>query len=218
VLAPALALTRSWGASAALAVVGLVACVRPFKLAGALLAAGALTLTMIWTFASSALPSSFADNPRWSYWNASLDDYVAHPLLGSGAGTYWLYWTAHPRPVLDALDAHSLYVEALAELGLVGLALIVVFLGSAAHAAYRYAAGAIWAGALVVAVYAVHAAVDWDWELPVVTLSAVLAAGAVLVQSRRDPRTVVASPSVRYVLLVAALGLAAVSLVRLQLF
>ena len=67
---------------------------------------------------------------RTTYWRVALDDFRDHPVLGSGAGTYDLRWT-HDRPFgAGARDAHSLYVETLAELGPLGLALLVGALGA----------------------------------------------------------------------------------------
>jgi hypothetical protein len=71
-------------------------------------------------------------------------------------------------------------VETLAELGIVGFAFLLVFLGGVAAASARAsriaparAAGP--AGALVV--WATHSAVDWDWEMPALTLVAIVLAG-----------------------------------------
>ena len=73
-------------------------------------------------------------------------------------------------------DAHSLPVETLAELGLVGFTILAAFIGSAlwiaidrlrrARGGERAAIGGL-LGALTV--YLVGAAVDWMWELTVVT-------------------------------------------------
>jgi O-antigen ligase len=79
-------------------------------------------------------------------------------------------------------DAHSLYLETAAELGLVGLALLLALAGSVAVAARRAAPAA--AGPVaVLAAYGLHAGVDWDWELPALTLVALVLAGLVLARS-----------------------------------
>ena len=71
--------------------------------------------------------------------------FTPEPLHGVGAGGWavaWLRW----RPFDEgAQDAHSLALQTLAELGLVGVALLAAFLagvGIAARAAYRVAPGA----------------------------------------------------------------------------
>ena len=58
-------------------------------------------------------------------WRSALADIGDHPLLGSGAGTFEQYWNEHRPRNYVAKDAHSLYLERLAEQGPVGLALIL---------------------------------------------------------------------------------------------
>ena len=60
-------------------------------------------------------------------------------MNGTGAGTYELWWDAHrPHPTV-VVQAHSLPLETAAELGIVGLALLVTGLGGAAAALGRLA-------------------------------------------------------------------------------
>jgi hypothetical protein len=78
------------------------------------------------------------------------------------------------RPVADtAVDGHSLYLEVMGELGIVGLALLVIGLvvllgGFAARARGpgRGPAAALLACGIA---WALHAGIDWDWEMPAVT-------------------------------------------------
>jgi O-antigen ligase len=124
---------------------------------------------------------TLSSNLRDAYWRAAWEDARAHPLLGSGAGTFGDYWRAHPRLDTSVLDAHNLYLETLAELGPVGLALVLALAGLPLAAAVRArrhpvvpAAAAAWVA------YLVHAALDWDWEMPAVTLVALAAAAVPL--------------------------------------
>ena len=74
-----------------------------------------------------------------------------------------------------AADAHSLYVETAAELGLVGLAALALFLGAIAACAARALRHdpALAAGpAAALAAFGFHAGLDWDWEMPALTLVA----------------------------------------------
>jgi len=68
-------------------------------------------------------------------------------------------------------------------LGIVGLALLAAFLagvGVAARAAYRIAPGAA-AGAIAGCVtWLAHSPLDWDWEMPAVTLIALVLSGSLL--------------------------------------
>jgi O-antigen ligase len=130
---------------------------------------------------------SVSGNGRADYWRVALDAYRDDPVLGSGAGTYELHWMRERPTAFNARDAHSLYLETLSELGPVGLALILVALGApllAVGAARRTPLGSAAAGGYVA--YLAHAALDWDWELPAVTLAALACAVALLV-ARRSP-------------------------------
>ena len=60
---------------------------------------------------------------RSQYWQAALNAFASKPVTGIGAGNFALYWNAHPEVALPLLNAHSLYLETLAELGILGLAL-----------------------------------------------------------------------------------------------
>ena len=124
---------------------------------------------------------SFSGSYRVELWTEAWKQFQDHPLLGDGAGTYEQYWNLE-RPVPHKVrDAHNLYLETLGELGPLGLALLLIALIAplaAAVAARRHplAAGAF--GAYVA--YLVHAGVDWDWELPALTISAFACAAALL--------------------------------------
>ena len=129
---------------------------------------------------------SVSGNGRADYWRVAVDAYRDHPLLGSGAGTYELHW-ARERPTgFEARDAHSLYLETLAELGPIGLGLLLAALAVPLVALARVRGrplAAAAAGGYVA--YLVHAALDWDWELPALTLAALACAAAILAAGRR---------------------------------
>jgi O-antigen ligase len=123
---------------------------------------------------------------RYAYWRVAFKAFEHEPLHGVGAGG-WAVWWLRDRPFTEsASDAHSLPLQTLAELGLVGLALLAAFLAGVALAAARAvrssparAAGPV--AALVV--YIAHAPLDWDWQMPAVTLVAVVLAGMVIALS-----------------------------------
>jgi hypothetical protein len=116
---------------------------------------------------------------RYAYWKVAVRTFGDHPLRGAGSGGFQAEWLRE-RPFREPVrDAHSLYLETPAELGLAGLALIVALLAAVAVAARR--AAAAYAGPVAaLAAYALHAGVDWDWELPALTLVALVLAGLVL--------------------------------------
>ena len=131
-------------------------------------------------FASSDLASA-AGNGRFQYWEAALDAFASSPLTGIGAGGYEGWWGEHASLRLFVLDAHSLFLETLAELGPLGLLLIVGFLGLAVLAAVRARAEPARrserAAALAVLVIGtLIAAQDWMWEQPAVFGPVVIAA------------------------------------------
>jgi tetratricopeptide (TPR) repeat protein len=159
---------------------------------------------------------TFTGGYRAELWEEAWDDYRANPVLGSGPGTYVQYWNQH-RPIPHIVrDAHNLYLETLAELGPVGLALLLVALGAPLAAAVGARREPLAVGALgAYLAYLVHAGVDWDWELPGITVPA-LACGVVLLMLRPErsaptvpgPRLRVAGATVAVVLAgVAFVGL-----------
>jgi tetratricopeptide (TPR) repeat protein len=116
---------------------------------------------------------------------------------------------------LKVRDAHSLYLEALAELGPVGLGLLVAALGIPGIAAIRARRRRLVpAGFAAYVAYVAHAGVDWDWEMTVVTLTA-LFCGAALLVAARDERTKPISTRFRAGGLAAAFVLAAFAFVGL---
>ncbi|HLY49018.1 MAG TPA: O-antigen ligase family protein [Solirubrobacteraceae bacterium] len=132
--------------------------------------------------------SNLSSNGRYQLWKGAVDATRGHTLAGSGPGTFQLLWLPRaPRSVSYVQNAHSLYFETLAELGVVGLALLVAFLVAVVVAAIRavvqsrYAARTRAAGAAAALVtFAVSAASDWIWQVPVLPVAFLLIAGAVL--------------------------------------
>ena len=124
---------------------------------------------------------------RAAVWRVAADAAWAHPVAGIGAGAFEQEWLAHrPRPQ-NFRDVHNLYLETLAELGIVGFALMLVVIVPPLLAAlrardHRFAPAA--AGGLTC--YLAHAAFDWDWEMPAVTTAAFACAAAALALARPD--------------------------------
>jgi hypothetical protein len=153
---------------------------------------------------------------RIEHWRVAWKDFAEHPWLGSGAGTYERQWLLHRPGGSVARDAHSLYLETLAELGVVGLALLVLALGVPLVAAVKGRRHGLVPAALGAYVaYLVHAGLDWDWEMPAVTLAALFCACAVLAGSRRETKAIVLGTRARAGLLAATVGLAAFAFVGL---
>jgi hypothetical protein len=158
-----------------------------------------------------------ATEPRASYYHVAWHQYLSHPLLGSGAGTYGRFWLESGRVALwgGALDAHSLYLETLAELGPIGLCLVAAFLlYPLGRAVERRALPPVAPAAGAMTAFLVHAGLDWDWELPAVVVAG-LACGAVVAFAERDGEQdeVPAPSAARFAALAAALivGAAAIA-------
>ena len=117
-------------------------------------------------------------------WDASWD----RPVLGNGSGTFEYLWYER-RPIdLVVRDGHSLYTETFAELGVVGVALLLSALvlplvGALGARRGRLVASAI--GAFVA--WCAAASLDWHWEMVAVTMTAVLAGSATMLAAERRP-------------------------------
>lgn len=132
-------------------------------------------------------------NGRYDYWKVAVNATSGHLLGGSGAGTFQLIWTPRAPYFSSVQNAHSLYVETLAETGVVGLGLLVAFfavvLGAAVKLAIRshYEARVRVAGLTAALVaFCVAAASDWIWQVPALPAAALLLAAAVLVPGPRS--------------------------------
>ncbi len=125
---------------------------------------------------------------RYRYWKVAVDTFADHPLKGAGAGSFGTVWL-RARPIDERVhNAHSLWLETLAELGLVGLALLLALAGAiaaGARTALRRDAVLAAGPAAALAVWTVHAGLDWLWQVPAVTLPALALAGLLLAAASR---------------------------------
>lgn len=140
---------------------------------------------------------SFSSNGRWPLWSSALEQNATAPLRGEGSGSFEAWWARNRTRNGFVRDAHSLYLETLGELGIVGLALLVAFLAWVlVEGARRWARAAgpgrtrlatVLAGC---AAFCLGAGFDWLWELAVIPVAFLLLA-SVLVgageRSRREP-------------------------------
>lgn len=154
---------------------------------------------------------SLSGSGRVPQWRVAWREFEREPVFGSGAGTYEQAWNELRPYDAQVRDAHSLYLETLAELGPLGLALLIAALGAPAFAATRARRVGLVPGVFgAYTVFVLHAGADWDWELPAVTLTALILAAALTV-SARGVRAWPLSARTRVVVLAAALGVAAFS-------
>ena len=154
---------------------------------------------------------SASTNSRLDYWRVAAKQYAAHPILGSGAGTFELYWNRERPAPVGSRFAHNLYLQVLAELGPIALILLAVAF-AAPFAALRSARRLPVVPAVAGAYAAVlaHAALDWDWQLPVVTVIGLCAGAAILVGARASVPPQPLSQRLRIALLCLVAAIAAV--------
>jgi O-antigen ligase len=138
-------------------------------------------------------PSGLAEassRGRIQFWEVALEGFGEKPILGHGAGTYQFAWD-QLRPIdMPNTQAHSLYLQALDELGIVGgllalgTVLSMLWIG---FTAWRAAGGRereLFAVLLGVALaFAVGIAYDWFWQLALVGSVFFMATG-ILVAAR----------------------------------
>lgn len=156
-----------------------------------LLLAGALVLVAVDRAsppARGATAQRFADigSNRADYWRVAVDSFAGAPLQGVGTAGFRVEWLRERDVAEGAVDAHSLYLETAAELGLIGLALLAAFVGGVAVCARRlvFDDAALAAGpCAALAALALHAGIDWDWDLPALGLVGLLLVGAVIARA-----------------------------------
>ncbi len=131
-------------------------------------------------------------NSRPRYWRDGLRIGEHHLLLGAGAGTYGIVRSRYDGDIRRSDHAHSYPIETFADLGLLGVAVMLAVLGTwaaAARVTLRRRPGAPREGPAaderaglltllcVVVGFGLHSAIDKTWEVPIVALAALLAAG-----------------------------------------
>ena len=133
--------------------------------------------------AGSGRLGSVAGESRYELWKAALDQNSTKPLNGTGSGTFELWWARHGRTGESVRDTHSLYLQTLGELGIVGLALLVAFLVTVFAAGGRSMLRAsaakrsrLAAALAACAAFCLSAVVDWVWQIPVLAVALLLLA------------------------------------------
>jgi hypothetical protein len=131
--------------------------------------------------------ASSSGESRYQFWSSAWREFEDKPLTGTGSGTFDLWWTRDGDTPDVVNNAHSLYMETLGELGIVGAALLLGFLltvligGSlAAVRAGELRAPPLAAAVAGFAAFCFTAIFDWMWQVPVVPVAALLLAAAVV--------------------------------------
>ncbi len=146
-------------------------------------------------------PLALRGHERGKYWHVAVDEANAHPVLGTGAGTFQNWWLRERGVPLSTHEAHSLYLETLAELGPLGLALLLCALAAPLAARNSTVTS-------VTVAYAVAAAVDFHWEITAVTLPVVLLGAAALARPGPPMTRTALVPAAAAITLAAVLAFA----------
>jgi hypothetical protein len=146
-----------------------------------------------------------AATTRSEVWDVALDAFSDEPIGGIGPGRFENYWPQHAPTQEYIRDAHSLYIEQLAELGLPGLLAVLVAIGGglalAVRARMRMTRSAdIGPAAAMIStgiIFAISAGFDWMWELTAVTALGLSAIGVMLASQAERVRRGAMRPAVR---------------------
>jgi hypothetical protein len=131
--------------------------------------------------------SSIAGEDRYKFWTAAVDENSTAPLIGTGSGTFQYWWTREGGGSETVRDTHSLYLQTLGELGIIGLLLLLAFFAVVLGGGIRNAmlSGGEERTRLAAAIagfsiFALTAAVDWMWQVPVLPVTALLLASCLV--------------------------------------
>jgi hypothetical protein len=155
------------------------------------------------TQAASQPTSHFRElgSNRCDFWRVELNNAQAHPIIGVGANNFQGTYVLHRRSTEEPRQAHSLPLQMLGELGIVGALLFAIMGAVVINGGWKYVtsgasrdAGLAGAAACI-AFWILQSSEDWLWNLPAVTLPPLLLAGGFVacvspVQKRLHPRAV----------------------------
>jgi O-antigen ligase len=137
-----------------------------------------------------------ARGTRSDLYRVAFDGFKDKPIAGNGAGSFEVLWYRGRTVDEDVRDAHSLDLEVLAELGIIGALLLASLVGAFAVGIVRtrHKGGAVTrseaaAAGAACSVWVIHSLVDWDWQMPAVSGLTLIIAAAVLPEGRRSALT-----------------------------
>lgn len=149
---------------------------------------------------TAAAPSNSPDrltqtsSLRARYWNDAFKVFDKHPWHGTGADTYSVSRLPFRTDTIQVLHAHGFIPQVMADLGILGLLIVVALalawlvlalriLGAARRSPTKWLGGADdkrlaeVAIALVAVGFGIHSAVDWTWFIPGVAIFGLVAMG-----------------------------------------
>ncbi len=163
------------------------------------------------TYTTTHLLSS-SGSGRWQFWGAAISEFRAHPLAGGGAGSWQSWWLQHGSLRFFTQNAHSVYLEALAELGIIGFLLLVGAVLAAIVGAVRAVgvsgSAEVAAAAAAGITFFAASAYDWIWQLAGIGIVGVGMLGVALgtlpsARARASGRLALARPALAVVAVAA---------------
>ena len=147
---------------------------------------------------------------RGRYWRNAGHIFSAHPLDGTGAGTFGTARLRYRKDVLVARHAHGFFAQTMADMGILGLLVVLAFAAAWLAAVFRTTGGRLrfwrprpgggvqWdaervgvtALALSALVFGLHSSIDWTLFVPGCAVMGIFAAGFA---AGRGPVTAVAN-------------------------
>lgn len=132
-------------------------------------------------FGASTTRLTATGSNRALYWEVAVHQFADRPLAGDGAGSFASAWLRHRTIDEKVVNAHSLWLETAAELGLAGLLLLLTTAAGVVLALRRSTdPGVVIGPAAVLLTWAVASSSDWHWQVPAVTAIAIILAGLAL--------------------------------------
>lgn len=80
---------------------------------------------------------NFTLDSRLALWGAAGAIFVEHPILGAGFGTYRFALQQYVPGINDQLDAHNLYLQTLAETGVIGFVVFFLMIWACYRSAFN---------------------------------------------------------------------------------
>lgn len=167
---------------------------------------------------------SVAGQSRYQLWSAAVRENRTKPLTGTGSGSFEFWWLRDGDTDETVRDTHSLYLQTLGELGIVGFVLLAAFLSAvllggvrlllaaSVRSRPRYAAAI--AGFLAFCITAVF---DWMWQIPVLAVAMLLLASVLVMPPAGAAPGTGARPAFSIPLRAAAAIAAAVAIVAIAI-
>ena len=167
---------------------------------------------------------SVAGESRYQFWSAAVRQNATDPLIGTGSGTFAYWWTREGDVPEIAQDTHSLYLQTLGEVGIIGLALLAAFLAlilgwggrnvvRAGPEARPYLAAAL-AGCTAFFLTAIF---DWMWQIPVLALATLLLAAVIVMAGSENQAGGKSALSIPWRAAVAVAALVAIVVIAIPL-